>query len=175
MDLSEVATSIDIAISFTVGAFLPAVVALITKKATSSSFKSGVLLVLSVVSATLVQLIAVDVVTVSTAINGFVATFGAAVVSHLGALKPLHITGSEGRIQERVRGGLGPISTPEEDDSDGEIDEPEVNPVEPVADEAGAEVIDETDLEEEVIVDLSEDDFPADDLKDIGGEETAGQ
>ncbi len=91
-----------------ISVFLPMVVALVTKQVASSGVKAIVLLALTVVTGALTQIQA-DGGTFDwkTTVTQTVVAFVIAVGVHYGLLKPIAITGSEGKIQTKVTGGIG--------------------------------------------------------------------
>jgi hypothetical protein len=98
----------DLWLTFIIGTVLPAVVALVTKRFADGTVKAGVLVLLSVLFGTLVQIQAsggtFDLVETLVAVF---MTFVTAAASHFALLKPVGVTGSEGAIARSVPGGLG--------------------------------------------------------------------
>lgn len=98
-------------LGFAVSVILPAFVALVTKQTAHSGVKAITLLVLAAVTGF------VDT-WIDAANQGAVFNFGAAavatlmsfavaVLAHFGLLSPAAITGSQGKIQTKVPGGIG--------------------------------------------------------------------
>jgi hypothetical protein len=87
-----------------VGVVLPALVALVTKHFTSSGFKSLTLLFLAVVSSVLTPLVGSGTFDLNAVLTAFATTFGTAVLTYYGLLKP---TGATEAIATRVPGGIG--------------------------------------------------------------------
>lgn len=91
-----------------VAVVLPAVVALVTKRVASGTVKALTLSFLSLVAATLTQILnSGGSFDWQLTLRDFVVTFVIAVCVHFGLLKPMSITGSEGRIQAKFTGGIG--------------------------------------------------------------------
>jgi hypothetical protein len=108
-------------VTVAVGVLLPAVVAFVTNRFASSQFKSVVLLALTAIASILNPLLGSNDVEWKNVLTTFFITFGSAVLSYYGALKPLGIGGTDGKIQTAVPGGLGKAPEeviPEEDISD---------------------------------------------------------
>jgi hypothetical protein len=97
----------DLWLTLLIGAVLPAVTAVLTSKLAESWVKALVLLGLSLVSGVAVQARAGGGAVTQDMLLGVAFTFGAAVVAHYGALKPLRVTGSDGLIQNAFPRGLG--------------------------------------------------------------------
>ena len=95
-------------LTFAVATVLPALVALVTKKCSSSAFKGVALAALSAVAgiATSVQ-VAGGVFEWKTALTSFIITFVTATSTHYGLLKPTGVTGRDGALADAVPGGLG--------------------------------------------------------------------
>lgn len=114
VDIPTVQVSLDLYwLNLIAAVFLPALVALVTKRLASSGWKSIVLLASTAVGATLTEIIAHDgtfdlVRTIGTMILMFVVS----VASHYGLLEPLKVTGKDGAIQKAIPGGVGGASTP---------------------------------------------------------------
>lgn len=91
-----------------VAVVLPALVALVTKQTASGTVKSLVLLLLSGLSATLTQILQNSgQFDWQLTLRDFAVTYVIAVCVHFGLLKPLTITGSDGKIQTAFPGGVG--------------------------------------------------------------------
>lgn len=93
------------ALSIVVGALLPAVVALVTNTLASSRFKSLTLLALSALAGVLTPLVGSSTFNWQEVLASFAATFGTAVLTYYGLLKP---TGATQAIGEAIPGGIGP-------------------------------------------------------------------
>jgi hypothetical protein len=122
-------TTLDNAFLLTVaiGAVLPALVAFVTNRFASGQVKSLTLLALTAVASVLNPLVGANEFNFNAIATTFVVTFGSAVLSYYGALKPLKIGGEDGAIQTRVPGGIGKVEDEEvevvEDESDLALDE----------------------------------------------------
>jgi hypothetical protein len=96
-------------LTFLIGAGLPFVVDLITKREAPSWFKSAVLTVLAAVAGWLTSLNATGgTFTIKAAFTSAVLTFLTAHGIHAGLLSQLGITGSSGVIQSVLPSGVGP-------------------------------------------------------------------
>lgn len=98
-------------LTLAVAVVLPMLVALVTKQTAHSGVKAVALLFLS--AATGVLSAALDASTSGQAfdwghaVTGALIAFAWAVLAHLGILKPISVTGSQGVIQVKVPGGVG--------------------------------------------------------------------
>ncbi len=91
-----------------VAVLLPALVALVTKQTASGTVKALMLSFLSLLAATLTQILqAGGAFNWQLTLRDFAVTYVIAVCVHFGLLKPMSITGSSGRIQSFVKGGVG--------------------------------------------------------------------
>lgn len=96
-----------------VGAVLPVVVALATKRLAASSVKAWTLAALAAVTAVSSQLLAPDGFVVADVAAGFVRTMVAGVALHYGLLKPTGVTGSDGVVAEATATvGIGEEAKP---------------------------------------------------------------
>jgi hypothetical protein len=98
-------------LGFAVSVILPALVALVTKQTAHPGLKAFVLLLLSAVTGFAYSCIeAVQnslPFSLNAAVVAFVMSFGTAVLAHYGLLSPAAVTGSQGKIQQKVSGGVG--------------------------------------------------------------------
>lgn len=95
-------------LTFVVAAALPALVALVTNKLSSSRYKGILLALLSALAGWATSLQATGgQFEVKAAVASIFVTFVTAVAMHYGLLKPVGITGSTGVVQEKVPTGLG--------------------------------------------------------------------
>ena len=109
-----------------VGAVLPALVAVVTNRWASSQLKSIILLLLTAAASVLNPIVGNNDVNWRTVATTFVVTFGSAVLTYYGALKPLNIAGTDGKIQTAIPGGIGKaeeVVVPVEDESDLDVSE----------------------------------------------------
>lgn len=84
-------------LQYIVAVILPMITALVTKRLAHSAWKSGVLLVLSVLAAVIGEVIrSGGAFSIAQCINFLVITYGVAIISHFGFLKPFLVTGSNG-------------------------------------------------------------------------------
>lgn len=105
-------------LTFVVGTILPAAVALVTQRCTSSAVKAAVLAALSAIAgvATSVQE-ANGHFEWKSALSLFIVTFVTATAVHFGLLKPAGVTGTNGAIATALPGGVGSVE-PKTDTSD---------------------------------------------------------
>ena len=96
-------------LTFLVATVLPALVALVSKRYATASFKGVLLAALSAVTGVLtsVQMTGGEL-DLKVAFTNFIVAFVTAVTVHYGLLKPTGVTGSDGAIAENVPGGAGP-------------------------------------------------------------------
>jgi hypothetical protein len=90
-----------------VAVVLPAVVALVTARFSSSALKTFILATLAIATAVVTSLIDNDGVLLEAVVNDTIVNFGIAVVAYFGALKPLKVAGDDGVIQVNFPGGVG--------------------------------------------------------------------
>lgn len=95
-------------LTIVIAVILPAIVALVTKQAASGTVKALTLSFLSLVTATLTQILnSGGSFDWQLTLRDFVVTYVIAVCVHFGLLKPMSLTGAEGRIQSTFTGGIG--------------------------------------------------------------------
>lgn len=95
-------------LTFVVATVLPALVALVTSKLSSSAFKGLALAALSAAAGVVTSLqLSGGVFEWQTALTSFFITFVTATAVHYGLLKPVGVTGSNGAVANSVPGGLG--------------------------------------------------------------------
>src|SRR5690348_3521771 len=97
-------------LTFVVGTILPAVVALVTQRCTSSAVKAVVLAALSAVAGVVTSVQEANgQFDWKSALSLFIVTFVTATAVHFGLLKPAGVTGTDGAIASAVPGGVGPV------------------------------------------------------------------
>lgn len=108
-------------LQYIVAVVLPMITALVTKRLAHSAWKGGVLLALSVLAAVLGEIIRNGgSFSIVQCVNFLVVTYGVAIISHFGFLKPFLITGSNGYLAVVTANvGFGrndsPSNTPHDD------------------------------------------------------------
>lgn len=95
------------AANLVIGVVLPFVVSLVTAKVASGRVKAFVLLVLSLLSASVVTAVADSSFAWDEVLNDAIVIWPTAILTHYGFWKPTNVTGSEGVINAVAPGGLG--------------------------------------------------------------------
>lgn len=93
-----------------IGVIIPMIVQLLASRTSPDWVKVVVNVALSAAVAVLAPLVASPHVDWKVVALSFVQVFAVAIVSHLGILKPVGVTGSDGAIATRVPGGLGGVA-----------------------------------------------------------------